>query len=280
MRRLIINADDLGISFEVDEQIEKYIQEGVVTSSTLMANAPAFDDGVRIAKQYPQISVGAHLNLIEFAPLTNPDVFKKYGVVGEDGNFIEGAISCVQINNELKQAVFEEWDAQIKKIIDAGIIPTHCDSHQHTHTLFALRDPLCQILKKHNINKVRRKLAPSIFQMLRERRHPTIRINNSKVAKIKKQNVFTRRLHFFAVIRACRKWNRLMGKQFNITDGFFHFNTFFYDHNALHIWGNNSVVELMCHPGHPAYQNESDNLMRNRTWLISDYELITYRDFD
>ena len=71
MRRLIINSDDLGMSCEVNKQIEDCIRLGCITSSTLMANAPAFDGGVRIAKQYPQISVGVHLNIIEFAPLTN-----------------------------------------------------------------------------------------------------------------------------------------------------------------------------------------------------------------
>lgn len=77
MRRLIINADDLGMSAEVNAQIEKGITLGVLTSSSLMANAPEFNDGVRIAKQYPRVSVGVHLNIIEYAPLTNQEIFKK-----------------------------------------------------------------------------------------------------------------------------------------------------------------------------------------------------------
>ena len=77
--KVIINADDLGISLDVNRRIEECINMGVVSSTTLLVNAPAFDDGVRIAKQHTQVSVGIHLNLIEFAPLTNSDVFKKYG---------------------------------------------------------------------------------------------------------------------------------------------------------------------------------------------------------
>ena len=89
MKKIIINADDLGYSLWVNGEIERCIVSGVVTSSTLMANAPGFKDGVRIAKQYPHISIGVHLNLVEFAPLTNLEIFRKHGIVGGDGNFIE-----------------------------------------------------------------------------------------------------------------------------------------------------------------------------------------------
>lgn len=278
MRKLIINADDLGISPEVNAKIEECINMGVITSSTLMANAPAFDDGVRIAKQYHQISIGVHLNIIEFAPLTNIDVFKKYGVVGEDGNFIEGAIYCVRIDKELKQAIFEEWDAQITKIQLAGITPTHCDSHQHTHTIQALLEPLCKVMKKHGIRCVRRKKEPSVLQMLCERRRPAVRLDKSKAMAPPKRNIFYRRFHLFSIIRECRKWNNSIGKGFNTTNSFFAFNSFFYDRSALRLGGRKAVIELMCHPGLKAYQNETDNLMKGLSWLPKNYNLITYKE--
>ena len=116
MRKLIINADDLGMSQEQNEQIRQCIELGVITSSTLMANGPFFNEGVKIAKRYPQISVGVHLNIIEFTPLTNEGIFRKHGMLDADGNFIEGAAFVVPMDEELKQAVFEEWDAQISKV--------------------------------------------------------------------------------------------------------------------------------------------------------------------
>lgn len=279
MRRLIINADDLGISLGVDVQIEKCIQQGVVTSSTLMANATAFEDGVRIAKQYPQVSVGAHLNIIEFAPLTNLDIFKKHGIVGEDGNFIEGAIFCIHIDDELRQAVFEEWDAQISKIEAAGINPTHCDSHQHTHTISSLREPLYRVLNKHGIGRVRRKMIPSIRLMLRQRHRPVVKLDKSKAMVPKKRSLIYRRFHVFNVICACRRWNNLLGEQFDITDRFFPFNDFYYDRKVLSLGGKNAVVELMCHPGHDAYRNESDNLMDKQSWYKpEEYTLVSYKE--
>lgn len=279
MRKLIINADDLGISPEVDAQIEECIRLCVITSSTLMANAPAFEDGVRIAKQYPHISVGVHLNLIEFAPLTNIDIFKKHGVVGEDGNFIEGAMFCVRIDEELKQAVFEEWDAQISKAKSAGVKPTHCDSHQHTHTIPALHAVLCKVLDKHGIHCVRRKIVPSILLMLRQKKRPVAKLDKSKAMVPPKRNVLYRRFHIFSVIRDCRNWNKLMTTQYTMTDSFYHFNSFYYDKQVLKMGGRNATIELMCHPGLKSFQDETDNLMRDKSWLACNkYKLISYRE--
>lgn len=278
MKKLIINADDLGISFEVNSQIEECIRRGVITSSTLMVNAPAFEDGVRIAKQYPHISVGVHLNLVEFSPLTNVDVFKRHGVVGEDGDFIEGAIMCVHIDEELRSAVYEEWDAQISKIESSGINPTHCDSHEHTHTITALQDVLCRVLKKHNITRVRRKIVPSILVMLRARKRPAVRLDKSKAMVPQKRSVVYRRFHIFSVIRACRKWNDNMIKSFSLSDNFFAFEIFYYDRKVLIMGGCNAVVELMCHPGHKAYQNETNNLLKSIELIKTKYQLISYRE--
>jgi predicted glycoside hydrolase/deacetylase ChbG (UPF0249 family) len=278
MRKLIINADDLGISLKVDSTIERCIKEGVVTSSTLISNAPAFEDGVRIAKQYPKVSVGVHLNLIEFAPLTNLEVFKEHGIVGTDGHFIEGAIFVVKVDDELKKAIFEEWDAQICKVESAGIIPTHCDSHQHTHTIPSLLEPLCRVLEKHNISKVRRKSIPSIFLMLKEKRKPSVSLDKSNAIVHPKRNVVYRRLHTFISKYKSIKWNHQVGNRFAITNSFFAFRHFYGNHNILHLGGFSAIIELMCHPGHEAYQEETESLMNAKCWLNEKYKLISYRD--
>lgn len=277
MRSLIINADDLGMSLEVNKQIEECIRRGCITSSTLMANAPAFEDGVRIAKQYPQISVGVHLNLIEFAPLTNVNLFKKYKVVDDDGCFIEGALFCVPIDEELRKAVFEELDAQITKVEQAGLIPTHCDSHEHTHTITALRDVLCRVMDKHHITKVRRKGVPSIRIMLKERKRPSVVLDKSKAVQPPKRNVIYRRFHLFAVKWDCYRWNRIMSNRYVTTDCFYAFRNFYEYRNIINLGNSNSVIELMCHPGHRSYQSETDNMMNEVSWR-DGYKLVSYRD--
>lgn len=276
MKKIIINADDLGMSMEVNAQIKKCIDLGVITSSTLMANAPEFDEGVRIAKAYPQISVGAHLNIIEFAPLTNQEIFRKHGMLDEDGNFIDGAAFVVKIDDELKQAIFEEWDAQITKIKNAGIYPAHCDSHQHTHTISELQDVLCRVLDKHGIHGVRRRVIPSIRLMLRARKQAEIvHLDKSKAMQPKKRNVIYRRIHLFIVIYDSWRWNRQMRKKYTMTDGFFSFNEFYLNADILGL-KKMDVVELMCHPGNKPFDKETEFLMKNMHWLDPNCQLIAY----
>lgn len=278
MKRLIVNADDLGMSREVNSQIEECIRRGCITSTTLMANAPDFDDGVRIAKQYPQISVGVHLNIIEFAPLTNTEVFRNYGLVDQKGLFIDGAIFSIPINDELRQAIFEEWDAQISRIETAGIKPTHCDSHQHTHTIKDLQEPLCQVLSRHHIQRIRRKIVPSIRLMLRAKRHQTVRLDKSKAIQLKHRNVIYRRIHLFWVKYQSYLWNRNMKTNFIMTDRFYSFRNFYDDYKFLKLNNHNMVIELMCHPGNKPYQSETEKLMRDNSWIGVDDQLISYNE--
>lgn len=274
--RIIINADDLGISFDVNRKIEECINRGVVTSTSLLVNAPAFEDGVRIAKQYSNVSTGVHLNLIEFAPLTNEDVFKRFGILDPDGNFKEGAVFAADCNNnQLKQAIFEEWDAQICKFKAAGITPTHIDSHEHTHAIIFLQDVLCKVMDKHGIKRVRRKMIPSIRLMFKMRRHPdSVKLDKSMAVTPKKRNVFYRRLRIFVEKYQSVRWNRQMSKRYLMTESFYAFR-FYYSCRDIIYLGRN--VELMCHPGHMSYQEETDNLLNDNKWR-KDIAFITYKD--
>lgn len=276
--RLIVNADDLGISLSVNAKIEECINNGVVSSSTLLANAPAFEDGVGIAKKYPAISVGVHLNLIEFKPLTNNDIFSRYGMTDDKGCFIEGAAFVVEYDDILLQAVFEEWDAQIGKVEAAGLDPSHVDSHQHTHTIWALNDVLCRVMDKHGIECVRRKIVPSIYLMIREKRHPTVILDKSAARAPMKRNLFYRRIHLVSSILTSRRWNRQMTGRYRMTDGFFAFRHFYYNRKHISMGRKSAVVELMCHPGHSAYSDETDRLTQNLPTLTDRFKLVSYRD--
>lgn len=277
MRKIIINADDLGISDFVNNQIERCIELGVITSSSLMSNAPSFENGVLIAQKYSQISVGVHLNIIEFAPITNAGIFRRHGMLDKNGNFIDGAAFVVMYDDELKQAVYEEWDAQIAKIENAGLIPTHCDSHQHTHTIEALQDVLCKVMDKHNIVKVRRKYIPSIRLMLRKKKQPSsVCLDKSNTIRPKQKSVAYRCIHLFIVKFKNWNWNRKMKKKYVMTDDFHSFRDF-YSYEALLDFSENMSLELMCHPGNHPYQSETDSLMTVSSWKSEAFELISYQ---
>lgn len=275
MRKIIVNADDLGISEEVNARIEECINKGVITSVSIIANAPAFEDGIRLAKKYPKISVGAHLNLVQFKPLTNADIFKSYGIVGQDGQFIMGALFGVSINEELQHAIFDEWDAQISKIEAYGIKPSHCDSHQHTHTITALTEPLIQIMDKHGIARLRRKMVPSVVLLIRKKiyKHCNPRFDRIEASK---RPFLSRYFHFLHIINESRRWNSKMGESFLMTNCFYSFSDFYYNRSYLNLGNNSSVVEVMCHPGHRFYQEETNILKKDLSWLPKGYTLVSY----
>ena len=277
MIKLIINADDLGMSEEQNQEIQRCIDLGVVTSCTLMANGPCFEEGVRIAKRNPQVSIGVHLNIIEFAPLTNTDVFKMHGMLDADGHFIEGAAFMVPVDEELKQAIFEEWDAQISKVEASGIKLSHCDSHEHSHTRTELQEVICRVLDKHRIRRLRRKFVPSIRLMLLAKRQPAaVHYDKSRAMQTKKRSVVYRRLHLFVVKYRSWQWNRQLRQKYGMTDAFYSFRDFYYFHNILNLAGKNSVIELMCHPGNKPFQKETDILMTPHSWMSDDYQLTNY----
>lgn len=278
MLKIIINADDLGISHEVNKKIGYGLAKGYLSSSTIMANAPAFEDGIRIAKLFPQKSFGVHLNLIEFSPLTSSALFSKYGMVNSEGNFIEGAVFTIKtFTEELKNAIYEELDAQIEHVKACGLIPSHIDSHQHTHTIYELRYIIEKLMKKHNIKHVRRSAPPNIRLMLRNDTREQVNLDKSK-AKVVKRSLLERRIHLLKVIYKSNKWNRFFCDEFALTDCFYAYRTFLYNFDLLGKKLSNQTIELMCHPGHLAYENETVNVYKDALTDITSYQLITYND--
>src|SRR5215510_14305421 len=67
--QVIVNADDLGMSREVNEAIFDLMARGRVTSASLLANAPATEEAIRTIPKFPHCSFGAHLNITEYEPL-------------------------------------------------------------------------------------------------------------------------------------------------------------------------------------------------------------------
>lgn len=130
MRRLIINADDLGLSVAVSRGIEHAHRHGPVTSASLLANYPGFDAGVRVAMENPGLGVGVHLNLIRGEPLCPPD---DVAPLLEGGRFLGSfwRIGRVCAIPEYLRAAEREYRAQIERVLDAGLRPDHLDFEKH-----------------------------------------------------------------------------------------------------------------------------------------------------
>lgn len=131
MSKLIINSDDFGYGRAINHAIIDTHQEGILTSTTLMTNTPSFDHAVKLAKENPALGVGVHLVLTYLEPLRT-DV---PSLTDETGNFYRPDAYRAGLAIAEPDELYKEWDTQIQKFLDAGIQPTHLDSHHHAHVL-------------------------------------------------------------------------------------------------------------------------------------------------
>ncbi len=155
-RRLIINADDFGLSPQVNEAVEQAHINGVLTSATLMTNMPHFKEAVIIAKRLPRLGVGVHLNLFQSKPVS--DDLRVRCLVDSAGNFRYSPRALAFLAtfcHEVRKAIKVEMSAQIQRLIDSDLHPTHLDSHKHIHFFPAIYPVVCALAKRFDIPAVR-----------------------------------------------------------------------------------------------------------------------------
>ncbi len=138
MKYLIPNADDFGYTRDVNDGIVHAHRQGILKATTLMATGAAFDHAVALALQNPTLDVGVHLVLVGSEGFP-PTVARLIGEIAR------GRIR-----------VYEQLFAQVRKVLDAGIRPSHLDTHKHTHLLPPVLDAVARISSEFQIPWVRR----------------------------------------------------------------------------------------------------------------------------
>lgn len=130
IKRLIVNADDYGLSEGVCLGILKAHRDGILTSTTCMMNMENIEKYLEMTKDYPNLGLGVHLNITVGKPLTN------VSFVDEKGNFKSRDTYTNREAIVSQEELYQEWKAQIEKFIKImGHKPTHLDSHHHVHLL-------------------------------------------------------------------------------------------------------------------------------------------------
>lgn len=156
VKNLIVNADDLGWTAGVNRGIAAAHRNGIVTSASLLANGAAFDSAIELARAAPALAIGVHLNLSDGAPLAPRErVPTLLNDAGEFSGGPESLLLKIATRSLASQDVEREWDAQIARIRDAGIHPTHLDGHKHVHMLPGFFDIALRLAKRHNIAALR-----------------------------------------------------------------------------------------------------------------------------
>ncbi|HKF03787.1 MAG TPA: ChbG/HpnK family deacetylase [Candidatus Sulfotelmatobacter sp.] len=160
MKRLIINADDFGFTSGVNRAIVEAHTQGIVTSSTLMANGRAFSEAVELIKAAPKLSVGCHVVLIDGEPVAES---KTIPTLTQDGRFRDGLKSFATraLTGRLDAREIEaEASAQIRKLQSAGISVSHVDTHKHTHLFPSILRPVLRAATICGVKAVRNPFGP------------------------------------------------------------------------------------------------------------------------
>lgn len=245
--KLIINADDFGLSHEVNREIIGLTDDRRITSATILANGPEVEAAVCAAIKRPWCSYGVHLNITAFRPFTDNRLLQP--LLNEDGAF-SGDLSHVQFSGPLLEAIYMELEAQVSFLLSKGVRISHFDSHHHIHTLPELFFVLKKLQKRFSIHKVR----------------TTKNIYNSK------------QLASFVLRLKKGVWNFGLRRYYRTrtTDYFCEFAILF-DQSAQP--APSGSLEAMVHPG--AEQNRAETEVLRTAWqsqLLYPVQLVSYHD--
>ena len=244
MKQLIVNADDFGLTTGVTQGILDAHREGIVTSTTLMANGGAFETAVSMGRRENNLAIGVHLNLTQGVPVSRaldiPTLVDRQGRLHLSPRRLAQGIMSRQVN--LVEVEIELWQ-QIRKVSGAGILPTHLDGHKHVHVLPGVSDIVIRLAKEFLVPSIRcpNETAPKIPTLLR--------FGNYWPASAK-QYVVGRTVSIFA-----RRFKQKLAKAGLLSPAHFYglSQTGFLDAvDILDILEDlpEGASELMCHPGY------------------------------
>jgi len=180
LRRLIINADDFGLTSGVNQGILESHEKGVVTSATLMACGRRFDEAVTLAKGAPSLSVGCHVVLVDGSPMLDATKIPSLIPSPTAASFRHSLLSFAYLGATARLdrgEIAAEITAQIQRLRDAGIEVTHLDSHKHTHMFPAVLRGMLAAAKNCGVRAIRNPFEPFVFATVRHlKRHFQLRM--------------------------------------------------------------------------------------------------------
>jgi hopanoid biosynthesis associated protein HpnK len=191
--RLIINADDFGLTSGINRAILELYQGGVLTSATLMAKAGATSEAVRIALANPMLGVGCHVVLVDGEPVLPPGSVPTL-IDEKTGRFPRDLTTFLRrlFTGRMRSAEIEaEAAAQIALLQNAGVRLTHLDTHKHTHMFPPVLKPLLRVARKAGINAVRNPFEPEWAVSVTPR---TSLVRTAEVLALRRLGPFFRRM--------------------------------------------------------------------------------------
>ena len=276
MIRVIINADDCGNNPTINKAIDEALSLGAISSTTIMANSQYLEEVHAMVKRHPNASFGVHLNLTEGPAFTQPQIFRDKGIIDDKGCFVHGnSKRCAKPSSELKEAIFNEWDAQFAHLVNDGFDLSHVDGHHHCHTWPGLENILVRVMKKYNMTKVRNRYHRPLIGF---KEHIVSGIKHV-VEPIGNNLGFKRLIDHTSDITYFRNFYSTMKRGNLLTTDYFE------SYQAMipffkRIINGDYAIELMCHPGLKNYAQEMDAIMNDAIDIKNNknIHLISYKE--
>lgn len=205
--KIIINADDFGLSHDVNLAVVEAFKRGFVTNATIMVNMPGFEEGVALSKENGFFEkIGLHLNFFEGQPLTEnikslPLFYNGKELNSDNMLRTGGVLKKFLASKQMKVALFKEAEEQIKKYKSAGFTLGHLDSHEHSHTIFSVFISFKKLLKKYGFKSIRKSLNLYLNRSFLIKLYKNL-YNEILLSGFKKTKYFTSATEFIEVIES------------------------------------------------------------------------------
>lgn len=260
MKKLILTADDFGYDNYANDAIIDAFNNGILTSSCLMANMEGFNDAVsKIKASKKPLDIGVHLNIIEGKSLAFNNLSS---LTDENGNFNNGFIALLikSFDKKFLAEVEKEFRYQIEKIKNENINVSYINSHVHTHSIPNIFKLVCKLMKEYDIKAIRTQKENFYFSKPFKRH-----FNLDYFINIIK-NIL---LNFFTLINK----NYLKKTDFITNDSFIGvLYTANMDKNTIldGLKNQNGIIEAIAHP--TLNKNKAKNYIEYETFIDKEIE--------
>jgi len=155
VRRLIVSGDDVGLHPGINAGVLRCHREGIVTSASVCPSGAAFEDAVAGLRGAPALDVGVHLTLVGESPALPAG---RLPTLAPDGRFpphFSALFLRLALRRVREAEIEEELTAQVARAHDAGLRPSHLDSHQHVHLHARLLPIVLRVARRFGIAALR-----------------------------------------------------------------------------------------------------------------------------
>lgn len=281
--KIIVNADDFGISRTVNRAVINGIKNGILTSVSVIPNMPAFEDAMRKFNTVENIGLGIHLNISEYKSKlrTKEKNSKLYDNQGKfNNNFFQ--ILTKSNDEDFMFEVEHEFRSQIEAVLKYAQ-PDHLNSHSHIHSIPKIFNLVCELAKEYGIPAIRTQNEHFyLTEKLKDKTQWKNWLNN----KFYKNFIYREILKYFSEINktTLNKFS-LKSNDFSIGIGYSGMMDFEAIKEGIKtIKNQNGILEIICHPD--LNEQKLSNLIEYKSICdsemkkyIENFELISFKNY-